>query len=334
MIRKHTLLLPSLLAITAAFVAPADTLAFKVEAKAKLSKTFDTKLEMHSTEMSMTFDGNDHSGGMGDAKVTVTSEEHMEITDEYGAIADGRPTKLVRTFDKLSGKSGQNFEPPAGIEADSHEESKEESSKLEGKKVVLTWKDDECSAAWAEGEKGDDELLEKLDGDLDFIGFLPSKPVAEGDTWNLEAKLFRSVMSPSGRLHLEAAKEGDEEGPDEDDQFQETIEKNLTGKATATYKGTREEGGVTYAVIEVKADLSSNGTLDQDEGKAALDASFELEGEVLWNPKAGHLRSFKLGGKFEFGMESSRTMQFDEETHEFSQKVRFEGEVEYKASIE
>lgn len=334
MTRTHTLLLPSLLAVTAAFVAPADTLAFKVEAKAKLSKTFDTKLEMHSTEMAITFDGEDQSGGMGDAKITVTSEEHLEVTDEYGAVEGGRPKKLLRTFDKLSGKSGQSFEPPAGVEADSHEESKDESSKLEGKKVELTWKDDECEAAWAEGEKGDDELLEELDGDLDFIGFLPGKPVAEGDSWSLDVKLFRSIMSPSGRLHLEAEKEEGEEGPDEDNEIQATIEKNLGGKATATYKGTREEGGATYAVIEVKGELASNGTIDQDEGKAVIDAKFEVEGEVLWNAKAGHLRSFKLGGKFEFGMEANRSMDFGDQKHEFSQKLRFEGEVEYKASIE
>lgn len=332
-IRMRTLLLPSFFA-AAALLAPGDTLAFKVEPKTKLTKTFDTKLEMHSTEMSITFDGQDAHGGMEGPKITFTDEEHVEVVDEYGAVADGRPTKLVRSFEKLSGKGMQNVEPPEGMEGgEAEEETHDKSSELEGKKVSLTWKDDEWTAAWPEGVKGDDALLEKLDGDLDFIGFLPTKSVADGDSWSVDATLFVKVMSPGGELHLES-KKSDEEGGDEDDKIGKTIEENLGGKATGTYKGTREEGGVTVAVIEIKADLESKGTIDEDDAKMAVDAGLELEGEVLWDVKAGRLHSFKLAGKMNFGMEASRSMEMGDEKHEFTQKVRFEGDVEYKATVE
>ena len=331
--RMRTLLLPSFLAVSIAFVTPGDSLGFKVEAKAKLSKTFATKLDMHSTEMSITFDGQDAHGGMEGPKVSFSDEEHVEIVDEYVAVAAGRPTKLVRSFDKLSGKSMQNVEAPQGAEEEGGgEESHDKSSELEGKKVGFSWKDDEWSAAWPEGVKGDDDLLAELDGDLDFLGFLPGKSVSDGDAWDLDAKLFNKVMSPGGDLHLKTAKDG--EDTEQEDQIGKTIEDNLGGKASATYKGTREEGGVTLAVIEIKAELSSKGTIDEDEGKSAIDAAMELEGEVLWDPKAGHLHSFKITGKMSFGMESTRQMEFGDESHEFSQKVRFEGEVEYTAKVD
>ena len=332
MIRTPTLLLPSLFAVTAAFVAPADTLAFKVEPKAKLSKTFEMKLEMRSTEMSMTFDGEDQSGGMGMPEITVTNEEKLEFTDEYGAIADGHPTKLVRTFDEVAGKSGQQFEAPAGMEMEGGEESSEQSSALQGKRVAFTLKDDEWSAAWPEGEKGDDELLEKLDADLDFVGFLPKKPVSDGDTWELDVKLMKSVMSPGGELHLKD--EGEDEDSEQDEQLKRAIEDNLAGKTTATYKGKREEGGVEVFVIEIKSDLTSKGEMDQGEGKAAIESGFELEGEVLWNVKAGHLHAYKLAGKMHFKMDSTNEIDFGGETHEMSQKIRFEGEIEYTAKVE
>lgn len=331
--RMRHLILPSFLALTAAFVAPGDSLAFHVEAKTKLTKTFASKLELHSTEMSITFDGQDAHGGMEGPKIGLTDEEHIEVTDEYVAVGDGRATKLKRTFDKLEGKSSQSVQPPEGMEGDPSDETKEKSSPLEGKSVAFAWKDDEWNATWPEGEKGDDDLLEKLDGDLDFAGFLPGKSVADGDTWDLDAKLFNKVLSPGGRLHLDEKKGEGEEGS-EDDKIQDTIEENLGGKASATYKGVREVEGVKLSVIEVKAELRSSGTIDEDEGKAAIEATMDLEGEVLWDAKAGHLRSFKLSGKMSFSMESTRSMEFGDESHEFSQKVRFEGDLEHTAKFE
>ena len=329
----RTLLVHSFLAASLALFVPGDSLGFKVEAKTKLTKTFESKLDMHSTEMSITFDGQDAHGGMEGPKITFADLEHIEVTDEYVAVAEGKPAKLLRSFDKLSGKTTQNVEPPEGVEdAEAQEETHDKASELEGKKVSLAFKDDEWTATWPEGVEGDDDLLEELDGDLDFLGFLPSKSVAEGDTWDLDAKLFNKVMSPGGELHLKESS-GDEESED-DDKIGQAIEDNLGGKATAKYKGTREEGGVVLAVLEVKAELSSKGTVDEDEGKAEIDATMELEGEVLWNTKAGHLHSYKLTGKMAFTMESSRTMTFGEESHEFSQKVRFEGEVEHTAKVE
>jgi hypothetical protein len=330
---KTTLLTASCTALLLAFASTGDTLDFHAPAKTKLTKTFETKLDMTSTDMSITFDGEDAHGGMEAPTIKISDEEKIVVVDEYLAVDDDRATKLQRTFDDLSGTAEQDVEMPDGSGMESQEESKEKSSPLEGKAVVFTWADDAYEAKWKEGVEGDDDLLEGLAGELDFAAFLPSKAVADGDTWDVAPKTFAAVFSPGGRLQLK------EEGEDEDDEgseesMQEQVEKNLDGKATAKYRGTREVDGVRLAVIELTAELESNAALDEDGGKTEISAKFGLSGEVLWNPKAGHMSSYKITGKIGFTMETSRSMDLGGESHSYSQKIEFEGDVEYRAEFE
>lgn len=330
----HTLLTGSCIALAFAFASAGDAVEFHAPAKTKLTKSFATKVEMHSTSMTMTFDGEDAHAGMEAPEVSWTDEETIVVTDEYLAVGKERATKLQRSYDKLAGTSEQKVEVPEGAGEPPDGGAREKSSPLAGKAVVFTWSDDEYSAAWKEGVEGDDALLEGLAGDLDYAGFLPGKSVSDGDTWDLDVRIFRSVFSPGGRLQLRAERDSEEEDEDTADSMQTQIEKNLDGKASAKYRGTREVDGVRLSVIEIEADLKSNATLDEDGGKAAIASTFELEGEVLWDAKAGHLRSFKIAGKMGFSMDSERTIDMGDESHEFTQKLEFEGEVEYRAAFE
>ena len=333
MMRLRFLCVPALLslALTPAFVSPADSLTFHVEPKTKLTKTFENKVKLTSEDMSITIDGNDAHGGMESPKVEIADTETIQVTDEYAAVEDGRATKLVRSFVELSGESVQTTTMPDGSSVEDHEEKTKKESPLEGKTVVFTWKDDDYVAAWAEDERGDDDLLEKLEADMDLLQFLPSKEVATGDTWALEPKFFNAISSPGGRLHL---RDPEEEDRDEMNTIQDRIEENIEGEGQATYKGTREVDGVRVGVIEITAELESSGSFEKDGRENTIEYKVTYAGQAFWDVKAGHLRSFELEGTVKFTMDMKTSMEFNGESHDLRERVEFGGEFEHRITFE
>ena len=263
-------------------------------------------------------------------EIALTDNETIEVTDEYVSVADGRATKLKRTFDKLTGDSTENVSMSASGGEDQEKAAKKESP-LERKSVVFTWKDDAYAAAWAEGEKGDDDLLEKLDADMDLIGLLPTKSVSDGDNWVLAPQLFNKISSPGGRLHLKDKSEADKE---DKNAVQDVIEKNIEGEAKATYKGTREVDGVKMGVLEITAELEARGTAEEGKGENAIEYKVKYDGEALWDIKSGHLHSLKLTGKMKISMDTKTSIEFNGESHEMHQKIEFSGDVEHTISVE
>jgi hypothetical protein len=330
--RQRLLLVPVLSSVVlAAMVAlPADTLAFHVAAKAKLTKTFETKLSIESREISMTIDGENPHGGIATPTIAVEDEEKFVFVDEHVAVEDGRTTKLRRHFDALEGKVERKVSPPGGGE--SKEQTEEKESPLDGKDVVFTWKDDAYEAAWPEGEKGDDALLEGLVGDADLAGFLPEKAVSDGDTWKLEPKLFNRVTSPGGDLRLHAKRpDGSKQ---ESDPLRKVLEEKLDGSAKATYRGTREVGGIKVSVVEIEAKLEAKGSTDVDGDDTVIEYGIEYSGELLWDAQAGHLHSMKLTGKLELSTESTHDLEVRGEKHELHRKTVFGGELVHTISVE
>lgn len=325
---------PALLlaAVTAAFVAPADSLTFHVEPKSKLTKTFEFKAKLASENMSITIDGNDMHAGIAGPEIEIVDNETIQVTDEYVTVEDGRPTKLVRKFVELGGDTSQSTKMPEESGMEDQEKKGEKESPLDGKTVVFTWKDDAYTAAWPEDEKnGDDELLENLEGDMDMLGFLPTKGVSKGDTWDLEAKVFNRVTSPGGRLQLRAKLEDED---DEDEPLQEELEKNIGGEGKATYKGTREVDGVEVGVIEITAELESHATMNPPQGETTVEYAVTYTGEILWNVKAGRFHSLEIQGEMKLATNTKRSIEFGEESHEMLQKIEFAGTIEHRATVE
>src|SRR5262249_29772967 len=153
--------------------------------------------------MHVTLGDEDLSAGQG--KITIEDEQHVVVTDHYVSLSGGRPTKLERSFDELSGKSRSKFEfeGMGGEEGGPEEDANDESSSLQGKSVTFAWDKDaeKYDLAFAEG-KGDEDLLKDLEEDMDLRGILPTKSVSQGDSWDLDAKLFQHVLSPGGDLKI------------------------------------------------------------------------------------------------------------------------------------
>lgn len=330
MMQANRILVPLAAALALALGSTGDKIAFHVDAKAKLAKTFETHLELESSDFTITLGGEPVSG-FGKPSITIDDLETVKVIDEYESVADGRATKLVRTFDDLAGAETQSIAPPEGAAGEPRSEKTEKSSPLEGQGVRFTWdaKDEEYKTAWTEGSKGEAKLLENLRADMDLLEFLPGKSVASGDTWELGNKAIESLLSPGGQLELK--KEGSEK--DDDDEMHEQIVKNLEGKGKATYKGLRDDDKL--AVIEVSADFRSHATLSEDGGgEGEMTIEFKLEGEILWDLKAGHFRSFEIKGDTELAQAMHGSVEGTGGKQDVEQKIEFKGTMTFRGKVD
>jgi hypothetical protein len=315
------------------FVLPGDRVRFAVKESTKLAKVFEEKSLLHSTSISASFDGDEQEAE--GVKLTLEDSSRVEVTDEYGVLKEGKPARLTRTYDKLGGKSLQKVELPEGMGGgESPDTEKERSSELEGKTVVFKLSEDgeEYKAAFAD-EKGDAELLEGLEEDMDLRGFLPAGEVAEDKSWEIEAKVFNAVLgTPGGDLKIKAADDKD------DDEIDEQIRNNLKGKAKGTYKGQRDVDGHKCAVIALEAELETQAKDDksgagENEGLNEIELEFAVEGELLWDVEAGHFRKCALTTRIKMAWKQTMSGSDGGEKHELVQSFVFEGESEFSASI-
>lgn len=328
-----TLLVPVLVLVAGAFVLPGETISFHVAPQAKLTKSFTTQMKLASKRIAIEVDGEDQTDELSGMRLSTEDTAEIEVVDEYASVADGRPTKFTRRYEKLAGKNSQSLTFQAGDEEadDAEDESSERTSGLEGKHVLFTWDADESeyTRAWGGDDEGDDELYEHASGDMDCLALLPSKAVAEGDAWDVDAQTMNSILAPGGDLKLRAEGADDE---DEELEFERALEENLTGKVRATFKGVREEGGVRVAIITFTADLEAKADLDADGDEQAVVTTMKLEGELTWDLKAGHFHALKLGGALGAVYTSKAVVDGDDGEAHVDTTIEFEGELTLTAS--
>ena len=318
------------------FALPGDQLRFAVKEKTKLTKVFDDKAKLHSTAFHMTVDGDDVGADMPEIKISLEETTHVAVTDSYGALKDGKPAKLTRSYDKLNGSSLQKLDLPEGMEVEGNaNEKKERSSELEGKTIVFKLNEDGegYKADFPDG-KGDADLLKRLEEDMDLRGFLPAGEVATDKSWDIEAKVFNSVLgAPGGDLKIKV-----KDDKDDDSDLEQQFEDNVTGKGKGTYKGQREVDGHKCAVIALEAELSTDAKDDKSSegghsGKRAVSLEFAVEGELLWDVEEGHFRKCTLSSKVKMTMKDQMSMETEDGKHELEQTAEFEGEAEFTAEI-
>lgn len=317
------------LAALCAFAGVADGPRFSATEKAHVTKHFTSTSKLAIESLSIRVDGEDQDQEM--PKIELTNERELSVTDEYRTVAGGRPTKLARTFDAIESKLTTTID---GTEAeDGVEEAK---SKLAKRVVLFTW-DADAKKYGAEysGEKGDDDLLEGLDADLDLLAFLPTKAVAEKDTWTLDGAALGVLLQAGGDLHLESDAKDDEEGGSGWGLVAKTIRDHLKGKVEATYRGERDVDGTKCGVIAFEGDLESDGEYTEDEGKTRVEAKLEVEGELLWDLGAGRFHSVKATSKTKLTLSSTSDVEMDEgETASVEEHVELAGTIELTGKTE
>ncbi|MEO1698238.1 MAG: hypothetical protein AAFU73_13145 [Planctomycetota bacterium] len=325
------LLLPALLVPAALATLPQGTqtadglLRFAPKPGTTITKTFVTTSTLELDSMEMSVGGNQMPMS---PEMTVTSKQSLTVTDEYGALQGDTLKKLTRTFDSISADSDTEMTMMGQNQATTTDGS----SDLEGRSVTFDWNADteEHDVSFAEGEDGDDELLDGLVLDLDLRGLLPTEELGIGDVYDIDPRALADVLAPGGDLHMDIESEGQAGGmPGGSDGlgdlrsfFKDSVEGDFTGKL----KEVREADGARIAVVELKIDVVTNADLTelmQDLGnqgdlppgvelevkKQVIDFAYEGGGTLLWNVDAGHLVGLEIEATNSIDMDNSMAVQ-------------------------
>lgn len=340
------LLLPAALFLLAAPSGEQITLEYTPEEGMQLRRVFDAEAEYSLTDIVVSIEGEEIEHHAEMPEYSTSFQEHIAVTDTLVALADGRPTELLRTFDELSQEN---------LDKTEEEESEAElGSPLQGLSVRFRWDEDDESyvAEPADDEQEiDSELLAVLAEDMDLRLVLPSSEVEIGDEWELDPRLYLAFMWPSGLLDFHA--EGEETGADERAISLQTIER-LEGTGTARLEDVREVDGVSLAVIHVEMEITTgservvppsegDGT-EEEEGferpeiTVVVEIERSLEGIILWDLEHGHAHSAELECSASRLHTESWTITGQQNGEEISAEVEqarlFEGTIRYRSTIE
>lgn len=308
---------------------------YSVADATELRRNYESSTKLESEPCELSLDGEplpakEHP----EMRLSVVDARTLEFTDAIEKVADGRPTKFVRAFDKLENDGSETMRiiGPDGKE-DSKGGERQRRSPLAGKKVRFTWdaEKEEYAKAWV-GEGADDELLEMLDADLDWLGILPGKAVEKGDSWKLEPKLFVSLQLPAGSLHWTV------EGKDPDpvsEVINAQLSENMDGESKATWEGLREVEGKELGVFAIEAELTTNGKGGAGDGseERSMALEIEYEGEVLWDMAGGHIAGFTFEGKVSALMSIERTLDTPKGQVQFRQQFDLSGTSKHELSV-
>jgi len=333
--------------------APAlDEPAFGPEAGSSLTKTFVYGGDFSLDDFSALVDGQDIAALLGSFEVTIELENTVTVTDTYVTSEDGRPAKLVRSFDSLEGVTAVEMAMDFGSE----DQELQSSSELEGTTVVFEWNDEqEAFDVSFEDDEGDDDLLAGLVEDMDLRALLPPGEVSADDSWEVDLQALADIAFPGGDLKLLPEGVDDEAFGDTDvieevfgDDYDEYISDLFEGTSTCTYKGTTDEG---FGEIQVAIELGSAADLSDmlaeiletvgeavDEApsisieQADLNLDFEGEGVLLWDLAQGRLASFELTGDLILAIDIGVTVEMGADSQSAELSAEMSGS--YACSVE
>ena len=327
---RLALFLPLSLAFALAPVA--EEPSFHAAEGTELVRTFTSETVLELDDMSVTLDGNDHT--FGEPELSLEGASTRVVADVFGPPGEGRPQRLVRTFQTLEGNQVESSTMPSG---ESGTEQTASSSELEDRVVAFVWDEDEgeYSVAFDDDGEEDGELLEGLVEDMDLRLFLPGEEVGEDDSWDVDVAAFRRINTPGG---VNLVDEGSED-PERELEFERALDRGVDGELTATFRGLRDEAGRRVAVIAIEAEIETEAEQPQDrddrEVIVIVSLSYDMQGELLWDMQGGHLFSFELSGAVEYvRVEESVFIGPNGDEFEVVQTMSLSGDHRVEATVE
>ena len=230
-----------------------------------------------------------------DLSFEMLAESEVHVIDRYEQTSDGAVGVLVRSFETTDFLDESSTELEQQGSVTSSEEARTGSSLLLGKSVRFTC--DEGS--WSARLEGDEELpaasLEGLSWNLEFRSWaFPEEP---GDQrWSLPGAAFAQLAEPCGELSLEWSGDA-QSGASLPSIFGGELEFRRTSAAGAE----RIEVQISGEVLWTTRSLTELVDIPMTDGEATLsnEQQIELEGELIWDAKAGHLISLSIEGSMQ-----------------------------------
>jgi len=270
-------------------------------------------------------------------RLVLTETETLRYHDEF-RVRGGALVGLRRHFEEIGNLYEARLDP---AQADAQENETAGASELEGRTVLFTR--EEASGAFAVellGEAPEDpELLEGLEARADLSDFLPAEPVEVGQAWAPSPRAFVRMTNLSGDLRVLPEGVPAEE---HDTDFARQFDENLDGELSARLVEVVEEGDVHVAVISLGVELRTRveeaGELEGEETSGVErrehDFDFVLEGELRWDLGRGLARSLRLSGPLRLETASFSAYSAGPRELEIAEVQRFEGRLEFEASVE
>ncbi|MHC4894086.1 MAG: hypothetical protein ACYTFV_12180, partial [Planctomycetota bacterium] len=337
---------------TAAIVLPLEGLRFSPSEGMSLQKTYTVETDAELDDLSLLISGQD-LGAMFAPSMAISASSEVTFTDVYTSVADGRPSKLERTFDTLANEMSMSME----MMGESQEEGSETSSPLEGQTIVFTWDDDagEYGIEYADDSAGDEDLLADLVEDTDMRWLLPGDDVSVDDSWDFDPAKMQHLLAPSGNLQWEAEGVDDADMEEFEEMFgqftdraMEEAKKLLEGDSTATFLGAREVDGRQVGVVGIAVEIGSSAdfasmmqeiieTAVEESGEevpddfevyveaADISLDVESEGEMMWDMETGTLYGMNMSADFEMAIDLVVSMTAEGDSQDLEVSAAFSG---------
>lgn len=247
---------------------------------------------------------------IGQRTFDIRNVETMQTSDRIFAVAEGRPLRMRRYFDRgLLDGFAELSESGRAMNLRAYGESR-----LKGKSVMFTWvPEDAVYGRFFDAVDGIEEDLAYMREDLDLRAFLPKGPVNVGDSWNVAPVAMGDALSPGGLLSFDFTKSKSMglartlrlgTGSHLFELFRQDVE----GEVKVSFSSIEEgEDGDRVAVLAVAWEVSTQNDLtylarrnrtgndiEYERALTGMDVGLVLKGEgaVRWDLEAHHLRSY------------------------------------------
>lgn len=327
------------------FQPAVDQIEFRPADGVESSKTFTITGDFELGDFSMIVSGQDMSGMVPMEQASGQFSASFSVVDQYVKSVDGRLVEFARKFVE------SNMEWDAADESGSEENWME----LDGETVVFKWNDETKAyeRSYKDGE-GDEEKLEDMGINPDYLDYrtlLPQRAVSAGDRWSVDAKAMGSALLFGLDFENLPGMDEDIDDPEAAAIFEElkpAFERMLESfKTDCEYVGTRDEDGVTVAVIKVR--VQADGSIDMAQmiedlalkqippevqvemsiDTAALNMDMTGEGELLWDPKRGLPHSFQLSGDVTLSFELDASVSAEGQEQTIEANVEMDGSLNW-----
>jgi hypothetical protein len=288
-----------LAALPALALAPQEELEFRPAPESSAVKSIEAELELECQRMEADFRSN--GPVILDYGHRLIFGQSLVFHDEYEAVDQGQIETLRRCFERLEIRAESEF----------LDESFEERSPLEGACVSFAREGalGELEVAYAEADRyRDEEWIRGLEADMDFQEFLPGREVAPGDRWRIPGSVIAELLFPGGRIPFVL----------EDDYPREWLGdlRGLVGDVEVELLGISVHGGVDLAELRVHGEAEGETRWTEEEPyplpfmgddrpalvERAVETSWTLRGDLLWDVDLGRFDRASFGGDVAIGL--------------------------------
>ena len=334
---------------TSAGVREGPAIRFAPQEGLVLEKTFTRELDLTLERACVGSDlasGLEEPGRVSEA-ATWFDRQEVRLTDVYGAVGDGRPLRVRRTFERVRMEHERSLAITSfgywPIEVHTPSEGR---GVLEGESVLFTWDAQrevyDCTPVAA--DRGlPSAVLAGLEEDADLRSLLPWEGKGFGNPWFTDVHAFRQLCWPGGAMPFL-----DELGDVVAKPVDQLVLRDLDGTVRVEAVDVRTVAGRSVARLALRCVLEAEAEFDHDlflsssyfvetwpfDVRQHLDLYLVATGTADWDLEGGHLLASSLSGRVEVGQLASANLAEERRFGSLELHLRARWRGEFRAAVE